>query len=417
MTIGGGAGVPAGWYPDPADAGRLRRWDGQGWTEDVTTVAPVAAPAPEPITEPQRMPSAPSAPPAPPRSPSPPLAEPEPEPEAGPEPDAAPTLPEWATLPGLTLPPDLSGIPGFEQRPPLPTPHFADFEVRVPPTFPDPEPADQRTDSPRPDSGPQTIVIEPDTSQPSQAATPPLTRRDLRGQRAASSSDTAPTQPDAPYAPPPTGGQFSAPPPPGIAYTPPPPESVQPASALPAPPTARQEPVLGAPLRAPQFDAVSTPATPQPAVASPHPAAQAPTPVARPRPMPFDASPRRGTATVGVWLVAVLPLLQFAAVYVVFSVLAQPFISGSQWGILIAPAILGVIFAAVDRRRLTAQGHGDMPPVLLGFIPPLYLVVRLAKLGIGSLAPLIAWIVLQAAAVAGVLVLMPAVLKAAIGTP
>jgi hypothetical protein len=104
-------------------------------------------------------------------------------------------------------------------------------------------------------------------------------------------------------------------------------------------------------------------------------------------------------------------------VFVVFSVLAEPFISGSQWAILVAPAILGVIFAVADRRQLAAHGHGDLPPVLVGFIPPLYLIVRLVKLGIGSLAPLILWIVLQGAAAAGVLILMPAVLKAAIGAP
>ncbi len=37
-------GIPAAWYPDPADAHRQRYWDGSGWTEQLRDAAPVEAP-------------------------------------------------------------------------------------------------------------------------------------------------------------------------------------------------------------------------------------------------------------------------------------------------------------------------------------------------------------------------------------
>ena len=124
----------------------------------------------------------------------------------------------------------------------------------------------------------------------------------------------------------------------------------------------------------------------------------------------------RGTTTAGVWIIALIPVIHFAVVYLVFSVLAQPFVPGIQWGVLAGPVIFSLIFAAVDRRQLIANGHDDAPASLFAIIPPLYLIVRLVKLGRSSLAPLIVWIVLQAAAAAAVVVLMPDVLMAAIGT-
>lgn len=44
--------TPAGWYPDPQDATRLRWWDGQAWSESTAPAAPAApetpaAPAPD----------------------------------------------------------------------------------------------------------------------------------------------------------------------------------------------------------------------------------------------------------------------------------------------------------------------------------------------------------------------------------
>jgi hypothetical protein len=38
--------IPAGWYPDPADAQQSRYWDGDAWTDQVGPQLPPAAAAP-----------------------------------------------------------------------------------------------------------------------------------------------------------------------------------------------------------------------------------------------------------------------------------------------------------------------------------------------------------------------------------
>jgi hypothetical protein len=121
-----------------------------------------------------------------------------------------------------------------------------------------------------------------------------------------------------------------------------------------------------------------------------------------------------GTSTLGIWMIALLPLLQFAIVYAIFGVLATPLIPGIQWAILFAPAILGVVFAAADRKTLVDKGHGDVPSIIAGFIPPLYLILRVVKVGGTSAAALVLWILFQLATVAGVYFLMPTVLASAI---
>jgi hypothetical protein len=113
-------------------------------------------------------------------------------------------------------------------------------------------------------------------------------------------------------------------------------------------------------------------------------------------------------------MLAALPLLQFAVVYAVFGVLAQPLVPGIQWGIILIPALFSLLFAAADRKKLLDNGHDETPIPMLGILPPLYLVARVAVIGPKSIAPLVVWVVLQAAAVVGVLVLLPMVLAAAI---
>lgn len=83
----------ADWYPDPTQAGRLRYWDGAGWTEHVSAGGGTAS---EPIA---------GDPPPPPPPPAPPAAAPEP---GGATPVDEPDGPR-----GIAYPPTLPGRAGF----------------------------------------------------------------------------------------------------------------------------------------------------------------------------------------------------------------------------------------------------------------------------------------------------------------
>jgi hypothetical protein len=202
------------------------------------------------------------------------------------------------------------------------------------------------------------------------------------------------TEPAAPtaesYAPPPAGPQYNAPPPPGASYTPPPGVGQAPAW-------------LGAPTRHTNV---------MPAA----PSASQYVPMARSTAASLGVTEASGTATTGVWLIAVLPLLHFAIVYAVFGILATPFVPGIQWAVIAAPAVFSLIFAAADRRRLVDKGHGSLASAVWAIIPPLYLVVRCVRVGGASIGALLTWAVLQAAAVAGVFILLPTVLAAALAS-
>jgi hypothetical protein len=123
--------------------------------------------------------------------------------------------------------------------------------------------------------------------------------------------------------------------------------------------------------------------------------------------------PAESTTRIWAWLIAILPLLQFAVIYVVFGILAVAFAPGMQWGILAAPAALSLLFANYDKKKLTEFSVGS-PSIVFAFIPPLYLIARCLTAGRSSLIPLIAWIVLQLGAAAGAYFLLHHVLTEAI---
>jgi hypothetical protein len=300
--------------------------------------------------------------------PSPPTNQ-HPNPSSGPV-----SLPEWANLPGLTLPPDLSSLPGMESDSVLRTPTFVEAEPqRGLPTLPVFEPP--------------FIPQRPDVQNVGRAPTAPTKQQ----------TDGSPA-PAAPYAPPPAGAQYDVPPPPGMAHLPasgpvlPPSAFVappMPAAAWPTLPPVGSVPVASAPVAPSDFGSL-------------------------PRTVPdrsFESA--AGSATVSSWLIAVLPLLQFAVVYVVFGVLAVTLAPGMQWGILAAPAAFSLLFANADRNKLTSLGF-SAPSIVFAFIPPLYLLVRCFTTGRSSVLPLVAWILLQAGAAAGVYYLLPSVLATAI---
>ena len=440
MSIADGTSViPPGWYPDPADSARLRRWDGQQWTQEV-----ILAPEQEPVssvaepTAPPAPPAAPAAPamatqpppdqpvPASPAPTSPPPGEPtqpapsaDPAPSAEPIPPAEPTpaappaapmvpdatpqptiprpsppvnqhpnppsgpvsLPEWANLPGLTLPPDLSSILGTGNESILHRPTFEETEDRALPTLPVFEPPfiPQRPDV-------QDVGRAPSPAPAPQQAAP----------EAPSAATQAPAQPATPYAPPPAGAKYDVPPPPGMAHVP---------TAGPVlPPSAFVAPQVTNTAR-PQLPPVGAPPQTVPAVTPPS-LEQAPS-----RQVVADIQPAANLLTISSILIGALPLLQFAVIYVVFGVLGVILAPGMQWGVLAAPAAFSLLFANADRKKLTNLG-ADSPSIVFAFIPPLYLIVRLVTTGRSSLIPLIAWVVLQAGAVAGIYYLLPSVLSA-----
>jgi hypothetical protein len=436
VTMAEGA-IPPGWYPDPADPARLRRWDGQNWTADIVLAqasAPVppppqqfAAPAasaplfssPAPATPYEPAVQEPVVPEEPPRQ-APPREEPAaaasapatpasqaPAPTFG-NPDRIPTagetdLPDWANLPGLTLPPDLSSLSGSSDNPVLRQPQFDDpppgpTEPLIKPVFDAPPPPISTAPNPTLPAAARETDVEPEPAQeqPAPPASPAQPQPPAPPQTA--HAPAVPSGPAEPYAPPPSGALYSAPPPPGVDYTPPPPGVALPASSL---PPAVQHTLPGAsrliPSRALDHGSVSG------SLATPNPSAQA-------RPQRAITAGKRTvvrSGTLGVWMIAVLPVLQLAVVYAVFVSLKTPVIPGIQWGILLLPALFSLLFAAADRRRLLDRGHPQAPNATLGIFAPVYLVARCIVIGPRSIVPLAVWVVLQAAAVAGAIYLLP----------
>ena len=476
--------TPSGWYTDPADPTRLRRWDGTQWTQDVVpdpdhaTAAPAGPeftpsqasepappvptppapeppaqeppapepPAPEPSPEPAPVAApiyipAPTAAPiyipaptsaaspqsAPPVSPiptgQPPLGQPVPPsplPTSSPPLSTSPTtpgppsptapseptvprpsppvnqhpnppsgpvsLPEWANLPGLTLPPDLTAILGADHDSVLRTPTFAETEQRELPTLPGFEPPyiPQRPDVQH--VGAHSSEAPTDPGPPTEPPAPP-------------SAPTPPAPPATPYAPPPVGAQYDVPPPPGMAHVP--------GSGHALPPSAFVAPQPVTPGMAALPPVGSVP----PAAVVPDAVEQAP--VFRDVPALPAAQSADSSATVAMWLIAVLPLLQFAVIYLLFKPLGFELAPGMQWGILAVPAAFSLLFANADRRRLTDRGLPS-PNLAFALLPPLYLAMRCVITGRSAVLPLVAWIVLQVAAAAGVYFLLPTVLAAGI---
>jgi hypothetical protein len=126
------------------------------------------------------------------------------------------------------------------------------------------------------------------------------------------------------------------------------------------------------------------------------------------------AGSAQGGLTLWVWLITLLPLIQFGVVYLVFGTLGTQFQPGVQWGILAAPAAFSLLFAIGDQRWLVNAGVDRAPSPLLAIVPPIYLLARAIDVGRSSALLLVLWIALQGAAVAGVYFVLPNLLALAI---
>lgn len=190
--------TPAGWYPDPEQAGQLRYYDGFAWTEHRTPIQqPVAPAAPEPPAAPSE-PARPSFPAgsgahrAPDAEPEPP-SEPESEPPSVPEPDPQ-SLTEQPT----------TKVP------------LREWSFEPPPLEPDATPSwrtePTSTPDPTPEPTPEPPVAPP--PEPPVAPPPPLTEQPTAKVQLRDWSD--PTPESAPYAdattPTPPEPQFVEPP-------------------------------------------------------------------------------------------------------------------------------------------------------------------------------------------------------------
>jgi len=395
VSVGDGSeGVPAGWYPDPADESRLRRWDGATWTQDVILapeqsavgfVPPQSTPAPtERLAPPVPTIPAPQPPaPAPAATPAPTPAAPQSQqPTARTEPVY---LPEWASLPGITLPPDLSSIPGFQPETIVITPTFEDA--------PAPEPALPKPTFEKP-------VFEQEAPQP--AAPPPPPAPPIRPTADFPPPPTPPRRGGSPapaenYAPPPHGAQYDVPPPPGASRVP------GPGLALPASSLVAQQPAKAAWASGPDINRAAIP----PADFSTLPRTSVPA---------GELDETAGGITLWVWLIVALPVIQFVVVFLLYGALGFAFVPGTEWAILAAPALFGLLLASADRRILVDQGALRPPSPLLAIVPPVYLLVRAIDVGRMSVIALVTWFVLQAAAIIGVSVLLPHVLAQAIAS-
>jgi hypothetical protein len=193
--------TPAGWYPDPEQAGQLRYYDGAAWTEHRSPIQPpVAPPTPPPAPEP---PSAPE-PPADPDPPSQPAhsgshraPDDESEPPSAPEPD-----PQSLTEQPTTKVP----LRQWSFEPPPLEPESTPSWTTEPTAAPDPAPAP----TPEPPAAPPVAPPPPLTDQPT-AKVQLRDWSDPTPESAPYADATTPTPPEPPYVDPPAGTEPSGP--------------------------------------------------------------------------------------------------------------------------------------------------------------------------------------------------------------
>ena len=107
----------------------------------------------------------------------------------------------------------------------------------------------------------------------------------------------------------------------------------------------------------------------------------------------FDKDDDVGSkVTVEMWLLAALPAFAFAAQY---SLLHYTKIFERNpllfWTVPVLLVGLGFVFAQLDRGTLLSRNLKNPPHGAIGLIPPIYLILRAARVTSVSLLPLILW--------------------------
>ncbi|MES2092562.1 MAG: DUF2510 domain-containing protein [Actinomycetota bacterium] len=381
-TAGTSGTITPGWYADPLGSPRSRWWDGHTWTAELGAEAPSQpASAPEFAMEARVQ-----------------------GPLAGHGVAAAPlSRRQLRELVGpLTTGPELVGtvLVGIAaEEPGAPVPVAVESTVRAEPAVEE-IPAPEDTDSPSPfetlfassaaegesaEAAPladPTAFVDPTNFLDPTALAPSSVARPWIGEAAplvpaASVPTPMPVQPA----------------PPGASTT----------GVAPAAPSFRPG-VLGFSLPPDPF-------------ATPAAAVQATPPTFVPVPsVAVSPSPRRTarSTTAAVWFLAVLPAAHAALVWLLLGQLdlgrldlgGYPVI---RYSVLGAPLVLSLVFAFADRRVLGARGFQRTAPAILGFVPFVYLLVRAIRVGPAGIAPLLTWLLLQAAAFSFILVQVPVV--------
>ena len=123
----------------------------------------------------------------------------------------------------------------------------------------------------------------------------------------------------------------------------------------------------------------------------------------------LPASARARSTTWAVWAFALVPALLAAGAWLALSRLHLAAAVPLQIGLIAASVILSLVFAATDRRMLRRREFDRTAPTALAIIPPLYLLVRAIRVGAAGIAPLLVWLLIQAASVVFLLLQAPAV--------
>ncbi|MEC5169856.1 DUF2510 domain-containing protein [Glaciihabitans sp. GrIS 2.15] len=125
-------------------------------------------------------------------------------------------------------------------------------------------------------------------------------------------------------------------------------------------------------------------------------------------PGPVLAISERST-TAAVWILALLPVVHAAAVWLVLGLLDLGGSPVIRYLVLGAPLLLSPMLAFLDRRVLRGRGFPRTAPAALALVPPLYLLVRAIRVGAAGVVPLLLWLLLQTAAISFIVLQLPSV--------